>query len=220
MKRKIFVLFSWTSLGTLEFLVFVANVIISMTGNKSYLTPKVTMTDLQAGYDRLKLAYPDRKKGPDEKQEYENAYAALDKLMHSEAGYVNEIADGDAAMIISAGFIPSSGIAVSAVTPANPGIVKLTPSLGGNLEMELAEVIGAVSYLYILCFGATIPKIQITEDGLIFPPMTNSFMVIPDGNMKEHLTGLEPGMHVWVQALAQNAAGKSKFGSISDCFLS
>ena len=54
---------------------------------------------------------------------------------------------------------------------------------------------------------------------MIMNPNTVRTIIIPDGNKNETISGLTPGMHVFVQALARNAAGKSTLSPMRDCYI-
>ena len=219
MVRKIVVLINWTSLSALDFVVFMTNVVLKLTGNLTFPDLPVSLVVAQAAIDRLNASYPLRKNGAKEKQEYEDAEAALDEIAHQYAEYVNFIAKGVAATIIAGGFVPSSGITNPAVVPDGTGPVSLKPAMGGLLHLSVGTVTGADSYVYVIYLAPGGAAITVIGKCLIIDPNVVKTIIITDGNKRETIQGLTPGMHVFVQALAQNSAGKSPLSPMMDCFI-
>ncbi len=219
MKRKIIVLISWTKLSVLDYVLFSNTVIFCLTGNIKFPNLPATMLALKAATDRLQAAYPNRKKGDDEKVEFKNAKKELNALLHKFAEYVNLVADGNEALILSAGFVPSKSTSTHAGIPDCPGMVKLATVMGGTLIVEVGKVEGAVSYIFLLFLGVDYFIVEVNNNFLTLSPSSIRTILIPDGKLKETVTGLTPGTIVYVQALAQNSAGKSAFSPLSNTII-
>ena len=215
------VLINWPHLGTPEFLVFALNVynLLGKTGSIFTNLP-VTLIAYKAAYDALFAAYPLRKNGIIAKKAYDDAYDVLNDLTHKMAGYVNVVADGDETIILSAGFQATKGTYTPAVDPGCPGGADLTQSKGGPLRMETTKVAGADSYVFFVFFGINYPVVTVNANNIFLPAGSSiPVMIITSGNTVESIKGLATGTHVWVQVLAQNAAGKSALGPISDIII-
>jgi len=130
-------------------------------------------------------------------------------LLHTEAVYVNGIANGNAATIEAAGFTATSNSRNRAVVLATPN----APAVSGNaaaLRLIIPAVQGADSYCWVIFTGettnATIAETHITLNG--------PAIVIPDGITREVLHNvIAAGTKLTVQVLAQNTAGKSGFSA-------
>ena len=219
MPRLIVVLISWTALSCLNLLFFVNGIIEKLYGNPKFLTPPVTKIELQAAYDLVNSTYANHLKGEDEKQQYEDAMSALDVMLHSLALYINPIANGDRQLILSTGFEATTGVIVAAVKPGTPAAVLLKSIAGGSLHMSIGEIPGADSYVFIVYCGSPTSPALSSDECITLPPNVQNVYIITDGNLSETLTNLPIGTHAFVQALAQNSAGKSSFGPITSIFL-
>ena len=221
MTRKMQVLINWPNLTTPEFLVFALNVytLLGKTGTVFTNLP-VTLLVYKAAYDKLFAVYPLRKNGIEAKQAYEDAYNDLNNMTHSIGGHVNVVANGDETIILSAGFLATKGVYSAAVDPGCPGVVKLTQTKGTPLKMEIMKVNGADSYVYMVYMGINYPTVIVSANNILLTTASSvPVMIVTSGNTTELIKGLAPGSHVYVQALAQNAAGKSALGPINDIII-
>ncbi|MEI6184723.1 MAG: hypothetical protein WCP65_04285 [Bacteroidota bacterium] len=219
MKRKIHVLVSWPKLPVLDFLLFVLGLITKLTGNLKFPNLPVTLIDVKKAYDRLMVAFPLRKKGDIEKKEFEDSYDELNNFVHLLAGHVNVIADGNETLIVSTGFEASKGNYSPAVIPAAPGPVTLSQASGGPLHIGIGKVPGADSYVVVVFLGIDYFLIEVKDNNIVLPPSSIRTLIITDATCNETVAGLVKEMHVYVQALSQNSAGKSAFGPLTDIII-
>ena len=215
------VLINWPNLTTLEFLLFALNVytLLGKTGSIFTNLP-VTLLDYKAAIDKLNAAYPLRKSNATAKKAYDDAYDVLNNMTHLIAGEVDVVANGDGAIILSAGFQATKGTYTPAVDPICPGGVKLEQSKGTPLRMETTKVTGADSYVFLIYMGINYPVVTVSDNNILLTTASSvPVMIVTSGNTVEYIKGLAPGTHVYVQALAQNTSGKSALGPISDIII-
>jgi len=217
--KLITVLISWVRSSALDIASFATNIVTKMTGNSYFTTPKVPLADIAAAADRLEKAYTNRKNGQAGKLEYEAALDGLNEKLYSQASYVNGIANGNAIIISSSGFVPSNNERVTATVPTTPNSPKLKTEAGGILHIAVDKVAGADSYLYVLFLGDDTFNIGVQDDYIMMPSTTIKTIIIPDGGMREDIRGLLPGTKVHVQVLAQNTAGKSPFSALVSSYI-
>jgi len=88
---------------------FTTNVVTSMTGNKSFPTPKVTMASLSSAQSAFETALAACPQGGTEATVIKNnARDALVDLLRQQAVYLQGIAFDDLAMLLSSGFLANS----------------------------------------------------------------------------------------------------------------
>jgi hypothetical protein len=81
------------------------NVVAGMTGNAKFPTPDVATAEITAATDTLENSYVTARNGrPEDTARMRQDERDWDKLMRKEAIYVDRIADGDEATILSSGF--------------------------------------------------------------------------------------------------------------------
>ena len=210
MSKPIAVLMNWIHMPATEMAAFAHNTSAKMNGNPNFPKPDVPYADMDAAADRLELAYANRMNGDAAKTEYENADEALDTLLHQQAAYVNGIANGDAAIIESAGFVTTAQSRKKAVVPAVPD----APQISGNapgLHLQIPAVTGAKTYCWVIFTTGDKSTATVAATHIVLP---EAAIVIPDGATRETLRGvIAAGTTITVQVLAQNAAGKSGFST-------
>ncbi len=207
MPKLLVVLLNWGLDTQLVMISLALNVVNFMTLNVgTFATPAVVLTVLKAAADRLQLAYNNRLNGDEAKIEYDKAAAALDKLLHDQAFYVNGIAKGDAAIIAKAGYKSTSADQTKKTKCVAPDAARLITNGGGGLKMMLTSVAQATSYIYVVFLGAV--GTVIVGDNYVQPSLAGA-IVVTNGKLSEILSGITKGTDVTVLAFAQNSAGIS-----------
>jgi hypothetical protein len=141
--KKVFVLLSFIRLRIALKIEFYKTVIQMMTGNKSFTTPDVPMTELSAALAVFEKNFMDAQNGSHEAViKQSQSEQTMDDLMRKTASYVDRIADGDAAVIASAGF-ESSKQPDSAMRPIFSVEAGDNP---GEVVLRCKAVAGAHSY--------------------------------------------------------------------------
>ena len=214
MPKAIVVLITWSATKKiLDMISFARYVVQQMTGNPDFETPAVPLTTLSGAAADAEIAYNNRKNGAAGKLANENAAQTLSDLLYQQANYVNNIAQGSAEVIASAGYTPTKDSRTFAVVPDAPGAAKVIRLGTGGVKLSLDTVPGADSYTYVIFLGEPV-AVEIEENHLVFPPTAQSFLIINDGTTREEIRSLAPGTKFSVMALAQNAAGKSGWGPL------
>ncbi len=212
MQKQIIVLISWDTEKPTQMASFAHGVAEKIAGNAAtFPAPPVTPANLDAAATRVELAYANRLNGPAAKTELQAADNALDILLHNLSTYVSNVANGDVAVIQSAGFKASSNTRLPATSPAVPVAAKISGNAAA-LHLQTDKINGAVNYCWLIFTGEPVSA-TVTADCIILPAAP--VMIIPDGHVQETLRNTIPaGTKISVQVLAQNAAGKSGFSPL------
>jgi hypothetical protein len=197
----------WVAATPLESAAYARGTVVSMTGNAQFPNPDVPLNDITQAALRLEHAWASRKNGPIAAEELKLATADMAAKNSAQADYVERIAKGDVAVIVSAGMTTTSTERMAATLPEVPQQPKLTPGVGGHLKVVLSAVSGAKSYCYAIFTDEHAP-IDIVGENLIIPPKSG-IMIRPSATYSEEFSGFQPGKQVTVQVLAINSAGYS-----------
>ena len=209
MAKIIAVLINWSVKKQLGMITLATNIVTVMGKNiATYALPDVPLTVLTTAAKRLQDAYNARKNGADAKLEYTNAAVALDALLHTQASYVDYIAKGDEAKILLSGFSASNVTKTKKAKTGAPGAVGTTTPGGGLLELSIAKVKDATSYIFVIFLGVVGEVIV----GRNYVRTTTDSIVVTKGKLRETVSFLTIGSTVTVLALTQNAGGISPAG--------
>ena len=209
MAKIIAVLISWALNKQLGMVTLATNIVTVMGRNiATYPLPDVVLTVLTTAAKRLQDAYNDRKNGKDGKLEYTKAAAALNVLLHTQASYVDYTAKGDEAKILLSGFDVTSNEKVKKSKTGAPSAVGTNTPGGGLLELSIAKVKNATSYIYVIFLGIVGEVIV----GSNYVRTTTDSIIVTKGGLKETVSFLTIGTTVTVLALTQNAGGISPAG--------
>ena len=163
--KKVTVLLNFIRLRIALKLGFYKTVIQMMTGNKSFTNPDVPLTELSAALVVFEKNFIDAQNGSHEAViKQHQSEQVIDELMRKTASYVDRVADGDAAMIVSAGFEPSKQ-PDSAMRPLFEVEAGENP---GEVVLRCKAITGARSYNWQMSHE-TVP---VTEAGWIFAGST------------------------------------------------
>ena len=131
--KKYKVLLDFVKLPPAVKIIFCRNVILNLTGNPSYLTPDVTLADAIAAIDDYEQSCLANTDGSHiAKVIMHNKGKVLDSLFINLAAYVQRIADGNEAMILSSGFsvtnqpVPQQKAVLAVTDGPNAGSITLT----------------------------------------------------------------------------------------------
>jgi hypothetical protein len=210
MAKIIAVLINWAATKQLGMIALATNVVTLMTKNVgTFATPDVVLSVLTTAAKRLQDAYNARKGDANAKLEYKNAAIALDAMLHTQAGYVNYTAKGNAATILLSGFTATSDASnVKKTKTGAPDAVGTATPGGGLLELSVAKVKNATSYIYVIFLGV-VGEIII---GANYVRTTTDSIIVTRGKLNETVSFLTPGTTVTICALTQNAGGISPAG--------
>ena len=209
MAKIIAVLISWALNKQMGMVTLATNIVTVMGKNIStYPLPDVVLTVLTKAATRLQDAYNARKNGKEAKLEYKNAAIALDALLHTQASYVNYTTKGDEAKILLSGFDATSNEKVMKSKTGAPSAVGTNTPGGGILELSVAKVKNATSYIYVIFLGIVGEVIV----GANYVRTTTDSIIVTRGGLRETVSFLTIGSTVTVLALTQNADGISPAG--------
>jgi hypothetical protein len=215
MKKKILVKISWSIRKPLQMAAATRGIITLMTGNAKFTTPKVTLAVLAAAATRVETAWANRKNGPIAKDELIVSCNELDILLHSQADYVSDIADGDETIIHSAGFVSTgTNVNFAKFAAPEPAVAPVLKSLnGGVIKVKTTAVDNASNYCFILVvdgpINASILNGQINIDS------SSKVYIINSSRSNVVFTGL-PGLKtVSVAVVISNAHGDSGFSAVA-----
>ena len=209
MAKIITVLITWALARQKDMIALATNIVTVMGKNiATYATPDVPLTTLTTAAKRLQDAFNGRKNGKDAKLEYTNAAIDLDALLHTQVTYVNYIAKGDEAKILLSGFEASNGTKTKKAKTGAPGAVGTKTSGGGIIDLSIAKVKNASSYIYVIFLGAVGEVIV----GNNYVRTTTDSIIVTKGKLRESVSFLTIGSTVTILALTQNAGGISPAG--------
>ena len=167
-----------------------------MSDNKYFPNPDIALVVLKEKTDQLEqkiiAALND---GKTEKAELNRVEKEWDKLMRFEALYVDRIADGDEAIIKSAGF----NVSKQPVTNPKPELWATAGDRPGTVKLRRQAVPGAKSYIWQYCMN-TFPE---SESQWVFADATSKATVI--------LENLVSVTRYWFRVAAVTTEGTSAY---------
>jgi hypothetical protein len=103
--KKVKVVLDFIKLAVVEKIAFYRNVIVKLTGNTTFPTPDVSLTDTKAAVDNLETSFLAARDGSHTAVSimHDNE-AAADAIFRLLAAYVDRVAAGDETKILSSGF--------------------------------------------------------------------------------------------------------------------
>ena len=195
--KKISVIFDFIRISILSKVGRGKGVIDGMRGNPRFPTPDVALDDLEAATDQLERSHVAASGGDKtNKALMHQAEKAWDKLMRDQALYVDRIAQGDHAVILSAGFNFSR-----TPNPANrPEFSAAFGERSGSVILRRKAIKGAYSYVWQYC-----------KDTL---PDTDAGWTLADATGKATITieNLTPLAKYYFRVAAVLAEGTAAYG--------
>jgi hypothetical protein len=175
-------------------------IVAALTGNSNFPTPSPALTaittsinDLDAAFAGAQIARQAAKEKTSTQNEKEDA---LDQLIAKLAAYVESIAGGNEALILSAGMDMRAAPVTSTSTPEQPQGLTTTPGdHDGEIDLAWDAVIGAKSYV-------------IDKSG---EPATATSWTHAGVSTRSTFTaqGLTSGSRYWFRVAAVNGNGQS-----------
>ena len=184
-------------LGAADLLELGRKVVIAMTANANFPTPNPALADVTAALDTLEAANIAAKGGgivPHEAKR--EAVRTVEGLMRALADYVNNVANGDRGVILSAGFGTNRRAEPVGILPAPKGLLAMVSSFAGTVELDWDPVAGSNQYTVYM-------KDSDPDDGQPWLP------VHATTRSKAAITDLESGKFYWFRVTAFGTAGIS-----------
>jgi flagellar hook-basal body complex protein FliE len=213
--KKIKVKMSWARATLLQQASFARGIVTAMTGNATFPTPAVTLTAMANAATRLETAWANRDNGAVARDELNNASTDLNDKLHTQAEYVDKIANGNDDIIHTAGFISTkpanerlSKVAAPMVATA-PVIVSLA---GGGIKVTVDAVAGAKVYCFILVLDGAF-NVTLINNQLEVPTGTNALIINSTKRTAtfKNLPAMKP---VQVAVVTINSASVSGFSTV------
>ena len=170
------------------------HIVDSITGNAAFATPSPTLAAAQTATDDLRQAYDDSLGGSDlSKAVLAAAEEAFDQLFTAMGHYVDNVAQGDQAIIVSAGMETRR-----INTPVGP-MPQVT-----NLKVVGGALSGSVRLRWKGIYGRLIYHVYMKADGQTDDQYA---LVSSNGRVETIVSGLEPGALYWFKVEAVGSAG-------------
>lgn len=191
--EKIKVVLDFLKFSVAEKIVFYRNVITGMTGNPHFATPDVPPATLTTVLTAFEQAADEAGDGARTSMARRNqAEEAADDAFRKEAMYVERIADGDAAIILSSGFHHSKQ-----PEPAQrPQFEVEAGANNGEIILTRKAHPGAKSYIWQYCIGS----LPVNGDG-------NWIFAGASTQSKYVISNLESGSKCWFRVAAVTIDG-------------
>ena len=177
--KKIKVKMSWAKATLLQQAGFARKTVTAMTGNATFATPAVALTAMTNAAARLENAWANRENGAVARDELENANTDLDDKLHTQAEYVDKIANGNDDIIHSAGFIstkPANERQSRSAAPEASAAPVVVPQAGGSIKVTVDAVAGVRLYCFILVLDGAF-NVSIVNGQLEVPTGTNALII-------------------------------------------
>lgn len=197
--KKEKVVFDFIKLSVTEKVEFGNNVEIKLTGNPRFPTPDVALAELKAKNDLLQSRSVAALSGGKEATALlHQAIQDWDDTMRKEANYVNRIADGDGAVILSGGF----SLAKQPAPSSRPEFSVEQGEKSGTVALRHQAIEGAKSYIWQYCVGETPAADE--NDWKLGTVTTKA---------SAELTGLTPLTKYWFRVAAVTVDGTGAFST-------
>ncbi len=192
------VILNFSRLSIPEKIQKVRTVLGLMTGNTNFANPNPTLDDIDAAVNLLESSHEAAQDGSKTKKALMRIHEdSVDALMSKLVAYVQDISNGDEAIIQSSGM----GVKAKATPPKDleaPTALKASPrSNSGEAELKWKSVKGAKSYLIEF---TTTPNESATWD-----------MLDTCTKAKHIATGIQSVSAVWFRVAAVGPKGKSQW---------
>jgi hypothetical protein len=190
--RKLKVVFAFIKFGMSEKIAFYRNIIDKMTDNAYFLKPEIDLAVLTAKVNKLEVEELAATTGDHTRiAVMRDTEDEADELFRLQGLYVDKIAKGSEAIILSSGYETSK----QPVRGSNPPLTVEYGDKPGTLKVTCKAVPGAKSYIWQYAIGA----LPATEKGWIFAGSSTQVTFIIDD--------LESGSKCWVRVIAVTPAG-------------
>ena len=213
MSRKVIVRISWSVKKPLQMASFALGTVSAMKTDDDFLSPEIALNTMTDAAVKVERDYSVRKNGVVAKDNLKTSTILLNSYLHSQAEFVNKIANGNATIIHNAGFESTSDERGAGIKPGIAGFVTLKAISGGGLKAKIAKVKGATNYCFIL---TTQGVFNITTVGReIFIPSGYEVRIINTTKISVVFNNLMPMEIVKVAVIASNANGHNGISPVA-----
>ncbi len=213
MSRKVIVRISWSIKQPLKMASFALGTVSAMKDDDDFLSPEIALKIMTDAAGKVPIAYSIRKNGDVAKDNFNTSILLLNSYLHSQAEFVNKIANGNATIIHNAEFESTSDERGAGIKPNIAGSVTLKAIGGGGMKAKVAKVKGATNYCFIL---TTQESFNITVvGGEIFIPSDTMVRIKNTTKISVTFNGLTPMEIVKVAVIASNANGDNGMSPVA-----
>ncbi len=213
MSKKIIVKITWSIKQPLEMSSFALGTVTAMADDDDFLSPDIALITMNAAANKVQIAYGSRKNGIVAKDNLKNTSTLLNGYLHSQAEFVNKIANGNASIIHNAGFESTSDIRGAGTKPNRAGLVTLRATSAGGMKAQITKVKGATNYCFILVANGDFNVMVL--NGEIFIPTGSSARIINTTKRAVSFANLNPMEVIRIAVIASNAAGDNGISPVS-----
>ena len=197
--KKDFVVLDFVRIPVSEKVEFIRSVSTKMKENPNFPTPDVSLDELDAKADQLESrSVAALGGGKEAKALMRQAEAEANKLLRKMAKYVDRIADGDVAIILSAGF----NLAKQPAPAVRPDFSVELGEKSGSVVLRRQAVDGVRSYIWQHCMGDTPAD---NEADWVTAQVTSKATA--------EITGLTPLSKYWFRSAAVTPSGIMAYNS-------
>jgi hypothetical protein len=191
---------------------FATGVRVGLQNNLAlFPTPPVLPPSLQAlidDYEVKRSAY--KRGGLDQKPAFEQAKTLLMNGLDDNAAYVDSIADGNEAIIVAAGYVPTNTTTSPSQVPSKPEVRVKRGEASGQLLAECKPIKGAQYFGCIVSEGSPLEGNVLTDEVIFLSAGSKSNVGMNVAkDRKKVFSGLQPGTTYYFYFYAVNAAGVS-----------
>lgn len=192
--KKVKVIINFARMTISKLIEFARNTVTRMTGNSNFPTPDVPTTQITTGANTLETKYNAAAGGGKQATaEMRVARKALEELLRKQALYVERIAGGNDATILSSGFTTSK----QPVPALHPDFTVMNGELEGEVILKHKAVKGARAWIWQYC-ADPLNASQWVQAGI----STQTTFKIKD---------LPVGKKYWFRAAYVNTTGQSEW---------
>jgi hypothetical protein len=146
--KKVKVIINFARFTVANLIEFARNTVIKMTGNASFPTPDVVLSQITGSANNLEAKFNAAQGGGKQQTaEMHQARKALEDLLHKQVLYIERIAGGNEAAILSSGFTPTKQPQPS----LRPDFKVSNGIMEGEVILKHKAVKGARSWVWQCC---------------------------------------------------------------------
>ncbi len=213
MSRKVIVRISWSVKKPLQMASFALGTVSAMKTDDDFLSPEIALNTMTDAAVKVERDYSVRKNGVVAKDNLKTSTILLNSYLHSQAEFVNKIANGNATIIHNAGFESTSDERGAGIKPGIAGFVTLKAISGGGLKAKIAKVKGATNYCFILNMQGVFNITTVGRE--IFIPSGSEIRIINTTKISVVFNNLKPMEIVKVAVIASNANGHNGMSPVA-----
>lgn len=196
MKKTVHPLLNFAKVPIPEKIQFANNVVLMMKNNLHFPTPDIVLDDLKLLIDDLQQKHDKALVGgPPDTAAMHQSRKALDAALKVQGKYVEKVAKGDEAIILSAGYKTSIGETKPSTEPQQPANFVAEPKVApGTVQLSCKKVKNATSYMYVVSLAGTNPPVAFNGNQVHLVSPADNVIFLADTHTKVQISGLTSGV--------------------------